>query len=125
MLATPELITSSPTTGSWVTVNNTTLNSAGATKALIKIRIEAAQTSTSTATINVSLRKTGSALAVGEQTIVASAKVAGDGTNPAWNNDTNTTWVELDSSNDFDYYVQESGSPLSTTYRFYLMGYAL
>ena len=106
VLSTPEVIsTGLETSGSWNTVNNTTLANAGATAA--KIRISANDTLTSDATdyVYVYIRETGSSLPVNSQTLIGadinrastsiniSSQVLASG------------WVTLDGNQDFDYYI--------------------
>jgi hypothetical protein len=124
VLDTPEVLSSATTTGSWVTVNSTTLNIAAARKAIIRIKATGTDTPTGTAEyIRVYIRKAGSGLAIGNNTLIGSSSdtvataaainitVAGE------------TTVNLDASYDFDYYIEISAGMASLSFSINLVGY--
>lgn len=128
ILDTPELITSTPTTGAWTTVNNTTLATATATAAIIRCIIESTSGSAATtdkAEGGIGLRKTGSGLGITVGTIVcyteAQCSVVGQDNTQ---NSASDAHVNLDASYDFDYYASDitSGGG-SNSFDIYLVGY--
>ena len=128
ILTAPEAITLS-VLASWTLVSNTTLGTAGAIAALLKVNIEASADSTATSgstDVDVYLRETGSGLAFNDATRVASAiaqtSVVGQLVTDV---DEGFTIVSLDGSQDFDYYwtrFTTGGGGTSTT-SLHLVGY--
>lgn len=119
-----ETISTSPSVGSWTTVNNTTLGNAAATVAIIGIRIGVSANAALTGSNAVFLRKTGSGLAAtaaATQMAEAQSFIA-DASSSTGDVDFVTAFVELDSGSDFDYFVAQSGGGSYTT-ELYLIGY--
>lgn len=128
ILDSPELITASPVTSLWTTVDNATLNSAQAVAAILKAEVltdSGSAATTDAAQADMYFRKTGSALGAAAQTRVAysnaQCSVVGQSISDA---DNSTTIVALDGSYDFDYYFTKAtvggGSGGATIY---LVGY--
>lgn len=124
MLSTYETITESSTPAGWTTVNNTTLNNAAATHAILLCRATCSETSTTTATATIFVRPTGSGASITADRTAASAGAVGDGTNNGVTTDNNYIIVALDANSDFDYTSAVFGAtPDYDYYSIYLVGY--
>lgn len=123
ILDTPEEITGLTHDSTWRTVNNTTLNTAQAKSALIKVIVRGSKVGTPSATVALYMRDPDTALAIGDQTVVAECTVNGDGVNTFYDIDVNTHWVNLDAVYDFDYNGQVTGTPDTSDIKLFLIGY--
>lgn len=124
-LDTPELITSSPTTGAWTTVNNTTLNTANATTAVVKTSIDVTATTATYLSVTTYLRLTGSGLTVGQGTVNNKEYTMTNTSDTLTAYSVVDTPVNLDGSYDFDYFyvISTDGSVSVDSTDFYLVGY--
>lgn len=123
MLPTPEQIISTTTaTEAWTTVNNTTLNNANATHAILKCHTHFLTDEGALRNVSMYIRKTGSGLAIGNATIAAYSR--GQGTSGTFDGsaDINDITVELDSNHDFDYYTSEN-TVYAPSFIIHLVGY--
>lgn len=131
ILDTPELITASPTEDSWQTIDNTTLNNAGAVSAIIRVygKVDSGSAATSdTADMQMYIRKTGSGVTADFNSMIvdlyAECNVVGQ--NVIQSAIPETT-VNLDSNSDFDYLLfraTSGGGSFSPT-RIILVGYVV
>jgi len=126
LLDTPEeIINTSTATGAWTTVNNTTLNNAKARQAILKCVTYCTQTAATGVSTAMYIRRTGSGLTNNSVTREARSIVIGNATETHQQDSINVMEVNLDSSYDFDYYTELSGSPLSHSFVLYLTGYKI
>lgn len=126
MLAAPELIVpnSSIVFGSWQTVSSSTLATANAVLAFIHYEMEI-NDNDGQGNVELFARKTGSGLSNDNTTERAHARVNGSGMGGStdYATDNNTFFVELDSSQDFDYFAERISTPDVDTLNIVLVGY--
>jgi hypothetical protein len=110
-LDTPEIIAPSPlTVSAWTPVNSTTLNTAGATKAILRVAALDTKPAATSLVVNFYIRKTGSALGIGNITRVAGAAQQASSAISLVVNPATEFTVNLDANSDFDYYYSTDGS---------------
>lgn len=114
ILDTPEvLVNASAILSTWTTVNSTTLNTAGAKKAILRVISQSDNTSTLVSTDGY-LRKTGSGLAAGSQTQVTIDKDSAPSSTGLFARSTAEATINLDANSDFDWYQTFTGSGTTT-----------
>lgn len=116
ILDTPELIASGSASVGWTTVNNTTLNNALATVAILRIAASAYQSAT-TSSISCYFRKTGSGIAA---TGITEKAYAYANVTAETDRTISTCFVPLDTNSDFDYNIAVVNN---ASYSIYLDGY--
>lgn len=123
----PELITSSPVANVWTTVNNATLNTAGAITAILKTQVTSTASTAATTDSSIAemrFRKTGTTPTYTRVAHAVSATSVVGESNPAAADA--EAHVNLDASFDFDYYFTSTGSGTPTnTGAIYLVGYII
>lgn len=109
ILDTPESLVNSTTTGAWQTVNSTTLNTASATKAILRVRNYATIGSATSLTGSTFIRKTGSGLSTSVTKVLGIRDFPASSANLEAEGITEIT-VNLDSNSDFDWYSTGTGT---------------
>jgi len=121
-LSEPELLAGTTLTeGSWTTVNNSTLGTAGAVTAIVRCHLTDSVSSAATVTENIWLRPTGTSLTFNDNNSVArSSSAAASAISQTLNNVSEAT-IGLDGNSDFDYYYTTTATTLDTS--LFLVGY--
>lgn len=124
ILDTPEEIAPATLThDAWTTVNSTTLNTAGATKAILKCFLGTSKSSVTSLFSSMYIRKTGSALVADGLTLAAiNNEYSVSAASLLTRNMTEMT-VNLDGSSDFDYYYSTTATLGGDTSNIVLVGY--
>lgn len=122
ILDTPESLGTATTEDSWVTINSSTLASAGATTAILRFSVITLTTTGTSADVYVYIRKTGSGVSHSNSTLVVRSSNSTSSSSTYVSGAAGECHVNLDTSQDFDYRLSVLGAATSG-FQVTLVGY--